>query len=146
MDQPIKDKVNVKVRFQEETEEEKLKRRKEERKKRQLLKQLKRAGNLQEGKNLGGSKGPWLNKFGKIFDEETQFVTRVQLALPEVRNPYLYEEEGGSQFLLEDEDKKKKERFEEGLKSKSKDRALTHEELKDRLHKKIAELSRFMVH
>jgi hypothetical protein len=72
-------------------------------------------------------------------------------ALPEVRRPHLFqeEEEKAEEYLLDEENPTKSEKKRAKFLAKMREgkgeqptRALTHEELKERLHAKIAALSK----
>ncbi|ODN01742.1 Surfeit locus protein 6 [Orchesella cincta] len=140
-------------RKQDETPEEKKKRRKLERISRKIA-NLKAAGKLVATPNAPKKV---LSVFNQVWDRESGFVTEVMQCLPELRNPglFLEDEERTEEYLAKDDDaqdeakqkvktlkffaKVKKRMESQGLEHT--ERATSYQELKERLHRKIAELA-----
>jgi len=128
-----------------ETPEEKRQRRKKERIERKNSKRVKKGGLIHiPGLNM--------SLFTKTFDEELKFVEDVMKCLPEMKHPHLLqnEEEILEEHLMENnpksDDSKKREQFLRKM-CQNKEmpaRAVSHEELKERLHSKLAEMRKFL--
>ncbi|CAL8092646.1 unnamed protein product [Orchesella dallaii] len=137
----------------DETPEEKKKRRKLERKSRVA------ANRQSTGKLVATPATPKkvLNAFNKVWDSENSFVTEVIQCLPELRNPglLLEDDERTEEYLNQDDDaqdevkeKVKAQKFFAKVRRKMEsqgleptERATSYQELKERLHRKIAELA-----
>jgi len=136
------------IRKPDETELEKKARRKIERRGRTLSKKLKRLDNKSGSAVVSILPKKTQKTFERTWDTEMKFVNQIIQVLPELKRSFVEDDTVEDDYLLDDEDdgekaETKRERFLQKLKqgkTEETTRAVSHEELRARLHAKLAAL------